>query len=498
MNQKISLWTLVVIFSLLAGLVPASWAAPEATITVTSTNDAGAGTLRQAIIDAADGDTITFDASLDGQIILLSSRLPTITKTLTIDGDAAPTLQIQGGNSVRNGFTLEQPANVTATNLTFAAGRDLATGLAGTMLVFDGQLALINTTINENSTDGSIIYNIAGTVTLTNTTVSNNETEDRGTIHNESGSLTLHNSILSENDSKYGGGIYNESGTVTVTNSTFIDNSALLNGGFGGAIYNENGTVTLTSSTLNINFSVADGGAVYNEVGFVTLINSTVSGNEATNGNGGGIYTEDGGTVTLINSTVIGNNVLLPAMAGNELPNDINGGGIRAGGGLFTEAGGTINLDSSIIANNDIGNGNGPEIYLMGDSSRTTTLNSNGYNIIGHEGNSGIMEDGPNIVNNVQAVETPAVLLAAILDTTLADNGGATFTHALVPGSPAIDRAPNATCTASPVNGIDQRGDLRNVDGDTSSSANECDAGAYEFGETVIFTEFIYLPTVLR
>jgi hypothetical protein len=75
--------------------------------------------------------------------------------------------------------------------------------------------------------------------------------------------------------------------------------------------------------------------------------------------------------------------------------------------------------------------------------------------------------------------------LASILDTTLRNNGGPTQTHALVSGSPAIDRAPSSACSAAPINGIDQRSVPRNYDGNGSTSTNECDSGAYELHETI-------------
>jgi hypothetical protein len=66
----------------------------------------------------------------------------------------------------------------------------------------------------------------------------------------------------------------------------------------------------------------------------------------------------------------------------------------------------------------------------------------------------------------------------------LADNGGPTLTHALVAGSPAIDFAPSADCAAAtPVAGLDQRGETRGVDIPGTGNAggpNLCDAGAYE------------------
>jgi hypothetical protein len=56
------------------------------------------------------------------------------------------------------------------------------------------------------------------------------------------------------------------------------------------------------------------------------------------------------------------------------------------------------------------------------------------------------------------------------LDAVLKDNGGQTFTHALLPGSNAIDAG--GSCTDAPVNRVDQRGAARDA---------QCDLGAYEF-----------------
>src|SRR5262249_13961443 len=55
----------------------------------------------------------------------------------------------------------------------------------------------------------------------------------------------------------------------------------------------------------------------------------------------------------------------------------------------------------------------------------------------------------------------------------LADNGGSTFTHALLPGSQAIDTGDDAVCAAAPVNGVDQRGVHR-------PQGAHCDTGAFE------------------
>ena len=89
--------------------------ARAATIAVTNTNDSGAGSLRQAIADAASGDTITFAPSVTGPIILTRGELP-ITTSLTIDGPASGRQAIDGSHLSRV-FEVGAGATVTLTNL---------------------------------------------------------------------------------------------------------------------------------------------------------------------------------------------------------------------------------------------------------------------------------------------------------------------------------------------------------------------------------------------
>jgi len=99
-------------------------------------------------------------------------------------------------------------------------------------------------------------------------------------------------------------------------------------------------------------------------------------------------------------------------------------------------------------------------------------LNTNSFNVFGHDGIAGV--DG--IASGAPATDlVPAVPLSAILDPALADNGGATRTHALVIGSPAIDAIPVASCATID----DQRGVPRPQDGDDNILA-DCDIGAFE------------------
>ena len=273
--------------------------------------------------------------------------------------------------------------------------------------------------------------------------VSGGEGSDSGGIDNF-GTLTLTNSTVSGNTAgDDGGGISNSNnGTVTLTNSTVSGNTA---GDNGGGI-NNNGTMTLTNSTASGN-TAQFGGGIDND-GTMTLTNSTVSGNAASI-DGGGI--DNFGTVTLTNSTASGN------LAGSR------------GGGISNSATGIVMLVQSLLSGNTAST-DGSEARNEG------TAIADDFNLFGHDGLSGVVGFSPGTFDIV-----PSEPIAAILDTTLRNNGGPTMTHALVTGSPAIDFAPCVTAT-------DQRGVARPQDGDGDTGA-DCDIGAFEALPTPVDTD---------
>ena len=283
-------------------------------------------------------------------------------------------------------------------------------------------------TISNGSLGGSGGGGIlnSGTLTLSNSVVTANFAFAGGDIFN-SGTLEVNNSTISSNSFFLfyvmdGGGIFN-SGTLTLNNSAVSANSAW----YGGGIYNA-GTLTVSNSTVSGNAVPGDdlltGGGILN-TGTLTVSDSTISGNGGDIGGGisNGTIFGDTGTLTVSNSTISNN-------------------GAFYGGGIWNTIG-TLHMRNTIVAGNLYG----------GDISGS--LASSSHNLIGNTG--GVSGLDPTDLLNVDPLLGP-----------LADNGGPTLTHALLPGSPAIDAGDN---TDAPE--FDQRGFPRIVNG-------VIDIGAFE------------------
>jgi len=143
---------LICVISLMAFMASATPIVPispvsAATITVTNSDDSGAGSLRQAIIDAISRDTIKFDRSLAESTITLTSGELIITKDLTIFGLGAESLTISGNNTSRVIF-IPRSATVRFLNLTISDGSAL--GALGGGIINDGKVTFIKSNISGN------------------------------------------------------------------------------------------------------------------------------------------------------------------------------------------------------------------------------------------------------------------------------------------------------------------------------------------------------------
>jgi hypothetical protein len=250
-------------------------------------------------------------------------------------------------------------------------------------------------------------------------------------------------------DGPGGGGIFS-AGVLTLTDCTISDNNSgdpnfgsILGG---GGVMNDHGTMTITGCTIGNNSArgrydlnaICDGGVILNDSGSLIITNSTISGNSCSAfspeplfagvASGGGISNR--GDLQITSSTIADNSA-----SGNQA----YGGGIYGFGSTTT--------DSSIIALNSAAVG--PDFTGPGE------LQSTGYNIIGNSA-GGVINSQPTDQIGINPRLGP-----------LGDNGGPTLTHALQPGSPAINRGDPA---APP---RDQR---------RYSRVGVPDVGAFEFG----------------
>ena len=208
-----------------------------------------------------------------------------------------------------------------------------------------------------------------------------------------------------------GGGLTNF-GELTLTNSTVSGNEA---DDEGGGIANF-GTMRIEGSTISGNSSGRNGGGVINEFGTMTILNSTISGNTTVQ-RGGGVFHRDSSSITIDSTTITGNT--------------------STSGGAFYSEDGTATINNSILANSTSASD------CDGDTGVTI---AGGHNLIETQSGPCSFVNGTN--GNI--VGSDPVLGP------LADNGGPTFTHALLAGSPAID-AGDTTLTT------DQRGEPRSV-----------------------------------
>lgn len=367
-------------------------------VEITSTADAGAGSLRQAILDAASGDTIYIDASVE--TITLTSGAFVIDKDLTIIGLRSPITTLDAGNNSRifehtNGNTLELQ------NLKLLDGQSATGEDGGCMIVQNSQLTLNFVNFNgctANEANGGAIAVDTGTVEMTNVIIAANRASDASSVTNGGGLYIINNSI------------------VTLINTLIDGNEA--DEGTGGGIFSEDSTLRIQNSTITTNDSV-DGAGIYNTDGMgmtidseLTIISSTITSNSSDPGDGGGIWSDQ-----------------------------------------------TIQINNSIVADNSTAD-EGIDIFFTGLGANSNSA----YNFIGSDTNN----DFVDTTNNNQVGMLPQLGGKS-------NNGGFSETHLPNMGSPVLDQIPANLCIdldGDPLT-VDQRLEERPVN-------TNCDIGAVE------------------
>ena len=330
---------------------------------------------------------------------------------------------------------------------------------------------------NQSVSDGGGINTIIGSITISESTISENsatgDDAKGGGISTREGAIFIIDSTVSGNQSASdGGGISLDSGSLTALRATIDGNSATGSEGRGGGIAAGTGSISLTETTISGNQSVSDGGGIFSEDGLVSFSGSTISANmsgTATSGStsdGGGIFaqrvTANNSTVSENFSTGRGGGLFVQS---NELSlnsSTISGNtSVGDGGGIFTAAADISILSSTVAFNESIVATRGGGLFNVGASTfevhnsiiagnlaqgfaADLRFNTNEpldfeFNLIGTNAATPLTASpagSPDPIGNL--IGTNEAVIDPLLNT-LASNGGLTQTHALLPGSPAID-----------------------------------------------------------
>jgi hypothetical protein len=399
---------------------------PAGVTPVTSCDDAGPGTLREAFTNAVSGDVIDASTLSCGTITLATGAMATTADDLTVQGPGASALTIDAGGLSgvleHDGVGTLTIEGLTVTN-GYIVGQDFH---GGACVLSAGSVTVDHSTLSNcyaymgHAYGGAICA--TGDITLANSTLSGNTTKGHYYYYYYPG---YPNPYLINGTSR-GGGAY-AVGRFTITNSTITGNRAEMNdrGSIGGGFASRAGGHTIEGTTIDHNYGWLGGGFEIlghyaGETAGLTVVDSTISGNTASVSSGGFNsyrlpYTR------LHNSTVTDN--YAPYC-----------------GGMYVYYG-AADLESSIIGGN----------RALHDVNQFGLPTSPDFDIFY---NNATVDGEHNIVMTSNMTMPPDTITDDPLLLPLADNGGPTMTHAFDATSPALDAGSNPDDLA-----FDQRGE---------------------------------------
>jgi hypothetical protein len=471
-----------VLIGLVLFAVPATSA--HASITVANTSDAGAGSLRQAVVDASPGETVVLPAG----IYTLTSGELAVAKSITISGHATADTTIRAGGAFRVLHTSGAANTVALSGLTLRDGH-----------------------VVSSIAEGGGVLNQGAALTLSDVVVTNNRADSDG-VPGGPGSIA------------YGGGILNDSGALTLLHTQVTGNTATASGG-DGIPPNGNGGPG----------SIAEGGGLMSSAA-LTILDTTFSGNAATatGGNGAGTGNGGPGSIVYAGGVLIAPGTLTASVTASSITGNVGdasggahgpaggtagaggvvqGGGVKAtvsssvftfgnvtvaaniarssptgtvqGGGVFAAASGSgkIHLTNATLSANSASGpagATGGNLQPSGSVELRDTILAAGMAMAGAQNCSATTT---SLGHNLEDTTPSQCGLVAIGDRVGADpllaplqaNGGPTSTMALLGASPAID-AGDTSCLGS-----DQRGVAR-------PQGAACDIGAYELASGAAMT----------
>lgn len=394
--------------------------------------------------------------------------------TNKVQGVTTTYTDIVGNNSRRvvSAIGLNSTVVLDGFTLTAALGNEMS-DMGGGIFINSSDFTITDCTFSGNfSGDGGAVFShINNTLVFVGCTFSGNGAgREGGGMYNYHRDATLTDCIFLGNSALRGGGLFIQQGSPTLTNCTFSGNIA---GEAGGGVYQGNDSPSLTNCLFSGNSATVDGGGLFNYFGNIQLNGCTFSDNHAEKG--GGLYSLTG-SATLTGCTLSGNSAA-------------SGGGIRFFEGSFaltnctfsgnssTETGGGLyNVKGSATLTNCTLSGNTASSGAVAEGWTGAVLAASNC-IFWNEGALEIFGgDKPLIIYSIVQGSFPGTGNMADNPNlgSLADNGGPAKTHALPPGSSAVDAGTSAGAPAT-----DQRGVTR-------PHGAGIDMGAYELDPSTV------------
>jgi hypothetical protein len=487
------------------------------TFEVTTTDDSGPGSLRDAMTNAiaTGGGTIVF-TNLSGTISL-QSALPDISGNLSIVGNGPANTVIDGYRTNRV-FNVLAGANCMISDLTVQGSGPILTGYPyGTMAIVNGGAMSISNCFVHDTGSGSpgvgaggiasggtglvlnkvvVSNNVAayGAFSASNVRATNclfiNNSENDGAPIGVGGDSVFSDTTFTKNSARLtgqGGGIW-AGGNLTLLNCNVVSNWGDFSA---GGIYFNGNNLTISNCAINNNTSSRTGG-IYATGTNIVILNSSISGNSASDNCGGIVMGPNGylvGCTISSNSTGFGH-VAGIAVFGNAAPGTVsmtnctisgNWTSFAPGAGVLCEYHGVVQAVNCTIAFN--GYGVDTTAYGPGNFYALNTLiANNGFGLTNGDFSGTFNSMGYNLIRNLTTNTVVAgstngdIYGVDPLLGPLRNNGGPTLTHALTRGSAAINAG---TSIGVPL--IDQRGIAR-------PCGKAFDIGAFEY-DTLLFTD---------
>jgi hypothetical protein len=376
--------------------------------------------LRNLTIQGAGTEYTIIDGSSSGEVVGIEPAPVTITiSDITIKNGGQPS--VAGGGVINEG-NLYLSSTIVASNTASSGAGILNRGVLtltnsivsnnyGDGILNQGSMVINDSTVNNN-TGYAIENDWLNTLVLNNSTITNNTASSFGSVTNF-GTMTLNGSTVASNTAAHGGGIHNQSSTASVETVLILNDSTVRmnHAGLGGGIYNTQATMIVNSSVVTGNASDYDGGGIYSTWGGVVTVTNSIVNDNAAGRSAGGIYLLEG-TLALSNSSV-SNNIaeqssgggiltgghgtvlaIVSSIVGNNRANEISG----VGGGISSGAHTYLTLANSTVSDNAASDGGG--LYISGNSSMQLTNSTVSGNTANNGG--GIYHDfGTATLNNM-------------------------------------------------------------------------------------------------